>query len=220
MVLDIHYDCSMGKVPILKVADPHSPLYSTFGYAGWKIPIAPKFQRNLHPEITELAVSGTGRPDKISNLLLRYYNAYITEDEKYTVMMMTASWVGKLDRNKPQEERYFAEAFPVICIGGMLVIKVKRTEQGLRLEPGGSRCAGVLSSWTVFDDGTGVCAFKGMEDKEITFKIADVQSDHTLMEMLQRPNWSNGIFPTDLYYPGIRSTPDRGFPSISEVARQ
>jgi hypothetical protein len=127
MVLDIHYHCPPGKVPTLEVADTSSPLYGLVDLTQWKMPLPPNIQRLLHPEMISLAQSGTGRPDKMMNLLLRYYNTYVSDREMYTITMLTATWVGNLDRNQAEEERYFAEAFPVLCIGGVLKIKVKRT---------------------------------------------------------------------------------------------
>jgi hypothetical protein len=110
-------------------------------------------------------------------------------------MLLTASWIASLDLNQSEGRRHFTEAFPVICIGGTLRVKVKQGGRGWKIDADGNESAGELSSWTVSDDGSGVCILRGLEEKEIAFNIDEVMSDSTLIEITRRPDWFNKIYP-------------------------
>lgn len=178
-MLEIYYNCTTGRIPSLLLLERNPAIHIVHSAPTWKIPLSQKLRRDLHPELISLAESGTGRPDKLLNLVTRYYSEFVSDDEKFTLRMLLLTWVGILDKTKPEEKRYHLEAYPVTCIGGTFGIKQGEDQQ-----------TGILQSWTVFSNGTGVCILrdpKDAKDKEITFGIDDLMSDPTMIKVIQKP---------------------------------
>lgn len=195
MVVYILMNCPPGKLPVLGVRDAISMKSGKGPYVvwigPWSIPIPLNAVEGLHPELKDLAQQGSGRPDKMMNLVERYYSNFITPVERDYLRWFAGGYVMNLDKDKDiQARRYFAEGFPVLMIRGVITIKFRDTQEGGKITTGAaSEYTGVLKSWTVSNAGTGVCIFQGLEHRPISFDIDDILSDNTLIKIGQKPDW-------------------------------
>src|SRR6202000_3435151 len=157
-----------------------------------QIPVDQSTMSQLSSEEKAIVRSGVGRPDKVLALLSRYVQ--VSEKEMDILRMGVLAWVNTLDMKTIESQRLFAEAFPVICLGGIVSIKVTQAEGKLRMSGEEEKQGGKLQFWTTFNNGTGVCALD-TRNEDIHFHIDDLVSDITIIELVRKPEWFSMINP-------------------------
>lgn len=143
--------------------------------SGWCIWIDPAKRPSLTKEQQQMAETGTGRVDHMLSFLLKY--AEPSWKDINLLKMNILAWVNTLDLETFIGRKYFAEAYLVVYLEGMIQIKVEQKDYSSVLSGQGQVIKGTLRSWEVRENGAGNCTLEVIKEgikEDIQFQVTDL----------------------------------------------